>query len=85
MIDCRIWFKPEPEVLSPSWTHNTVYVVGSEEEHFICDRVYFDLEAAKAYCDEQDKRDYPKLRWSVMAAPIGGDWLQWEHVYPRAK
>lgn len=55
-----------------------VFIVGSAEDHFIADRVYLDLEAAKAYCDscKNDKWD-----WLVMEAPIGECWADWEVVH----
>lgn len=57
---------------------NVVYVVGSDDEKFIADRVYFDFEEAKSYCDERAKESGS---WLVMSAPIGADWHEWDVVY----
>ena len=55
-----------------------VYVVGRWEEHFVCDRVYDNLQDAIDYCES---RKCDKYAWDVMNAPLGGDWLNWTSVH----
>lgn len=57
-----------------------VYAVGSQEDHFIVDRLYNQDQfvEAVAYCES---RKSPKYTWLVMKVPLGGDWMQWRTVH----
>ena len=55
-----------------------VYLVGSQEHHFILDRVYLDRAEAIAYCDNRANDTYD---WVVFEAPFGLDWLHWENIH----
>ena len=60
----------------------TVFAVGSNEERFVVDRIYDDLQKAIDYCES---RANARHEWVVLEAPIGGDWITWKcpHRTPR--
>ena len=59
-----------------------IYLVGSQEDHFIVDRVYATEADAIAYCDSRANWKYV---WKVKKAGFGDDWIGWAtvHVTPR--
>jgi hypothetical protein len=65
-----------------------VYVVGTQEDRFIADRVYSEdrFYEAMAYCDCRNKQNLESGSpewWVVMSAPLGGDWLFWSVVHSK--
>ncbi len=60
-----------------------VYIVGSDEDKFICDRVYANKEDAVFYCNIRNKDG--GVPWIVMEAEVGIDWMFWKRVYPEGR
>lgn len=59
-----------------------VYVVGSDEYHFVCDRAFAGTDEGRAdaiaYCDS---RQNTKHEWIVMQAPLGAMWFLWKEIH----
>lgn len=64
----------------------TIYLVGSEEDHFIVDRLYESADDACHYCDEQNAFNRGRGNrewWVVKETETTSDHFQWKTIHSK--